>query len=783
MARNDLIQYRRDTAANWAAVNPLLADGEVGYDRTNRQIRVGDGVKRWDELTPTSKGDKGDTGAKGTTGDPGKDGSNVLPTQEAIIQELTEDGPVKDTLSAKYVESGGVSVSFTSRLSSVVAGATPGSRARLFTGQEPSIYRQGGKFRMLYNLPGAGIMYRDCPDGDDPTVPGNWSAPASAGLAGLSHQSVYLEGDTIYLYGVDVTNENIRVATANVSDWTVWTLQTAPVMTAPIGTQPSSHSGNTYLVKRGEGDYVMFVEANWQGTYEGATIGMWQTWVATGASPTGTFTKVRPGILESVRPLGVGMCGGPSVYREDDQWVMVFHGTSSPGAVIPTEMYRAVNRGELTADTWEVLNNGHPWFRRAHKVEVDQVADGVVVDGPNGTLYEFHSGNQNPNTASSGVFNVIGIRLTPGVVQRGTFRTETPPADAQPPVASRPVLTYTDVPALNPAGTTSLGTWGVVVQPSALGGVVRRNYLPMPADYLAFQLRLSAGRYRFRVLTEHGPDMGILAFRVRPGTLRDVAISSQTANLYAAAQSFNNAHEFDFTIHGDYEGPVWLQMQSATTKDAASIGFRLADQGWQLQRMDVVDPGFAPAARPGVLAPLGDDFNRADTTDVPGPKWTPLNASGGASTTFRIASNKLSMDTGSATTEVCVFVNDVAADARATADFTVGTSTSVGLAFRYVDHQNFAGVRINQVGQALLYKMVGGVTTSIASADAAVTAWPAQIMVVAKGDNAKVYVNGSQVIDSAIGAPTLIAAKKLGLRANAVGATPPTFDNFIASMS
>src|SRR5690554_1817418 len=52
MPRNDLIQYRRGTAEQWAAVNPVLADGEVGFDRTNSQIRVGDAARVWSDLEP-----------------------------------------------------------------------------------------------------------------------------------------------------------------------------------------------------------------------------------------------------------------------------------------------------------------------------------------------------------------------------------------------------------------------------------------------------------------------------------------------------------------------------------------------------------------------------------------------------------------------------------------------------------------------------------------------------------------------------------------------------------
>lgn len=46
------IQLRRDTEANWSDANPTLAAGEAGYDITNNKMRVGDGERNWNALTP-----------------------------------------------------------------------------------------------------------------------------------------------------------------------------------------------------------------------------------------------------------------------------------------------------------------------------------------------------------------------------------------------------------------------------------------------------------------------------------------------------------------------------------------------------------------------------------------------------------------------------------------------------------------------------------------------------------------------------------------------------------
>ncbi len=48
MARR--IQLRRDTAANWSATNPTLAQGEIGFDLTNNKIKIGTGSTAWNSL-------------------------------------------------------------------------------------------------------------------------------------------------------------------------------------------------------------------------------------------------------------------------------------------------------------------------------------------------------------------------------------------------------------------------------------------------------------------------------------------------------------------------------------------------------------------------------------------------------------------------------------------------------------------------------------------------------------------------------------------------------------
>ena len=61
------IFLRRDTAANWASENPVLSEGEPGFDTTNQILKVGNGTTAWNSLSQF-QGPQGPTGADGADG-------------------------------------------------------------------------------------------------------------------------------------------------------------------------------------------------------------------------------------------------------------------------------------------------------------------------------------------------------------------------------------------------------------------------------------------------------------------------------------------------------------------------------------------------------------------------------------------------------------------------------------------------------------------------------------------------------------------------------------------
>jgi Major tropism determinant N-terminal domain len=44
------ITARKDTSANWATANPILAAGELGFDTTVKRLKMGDGLTSWGSL-------------------------------------------------------------------------------------------------------------------------------------------------------------------------------------------------------------------------------------------------------------------------------------------------------------------------------------------------------------------------------------------------------------------------------------------------------------------------------------------------------------------------------------------------------------------------------------------------------------------------------------------------------------------------------------------------------------------------------------------------------------
>lgn len=52
MPVNNIITFRKGTEFEWSNINPILANGEPGWDTTNNLLKIGDGTSTWNELDP-----------------------------------------------------------------------------------------------------------------------------------------------------------------------------------------------------------------------------------------------------------------------------------------------------------------------------------------------------------------------------------------------------------------------------------------------------------------------------------------------------------------------------------------------------------------------------------------------------------------------------------------------------------------------------------------------------------------------------------------------------------
>ena len=86
MARINLIQVRRDTAANWTSVNPILAAGEAGLETDTLKLKYGDGSTAWNSLAYLPAGNASTLGGASlsTDGTFAANSDLKVPTEKAV---------------------------------------------------------------------------------------------------------------------------------------------------------------------------------------------------------------------------------------------------------------------------------------------------------------------------------------------------------------------------------------------------------------------------------------------------------------------------------------------------------------------------------------------------------------------------------------------------------------------------------------------------------------------------------------------------------------------------
>jgi hypothetical protein len=79
------IQLRRDTASNWTVNNPILLQGEQGYETNTGKMKIGDGVTPWNNLSYWVTGQSGTTGPTGPANLSVTDGSQTVTGVTSLV--------------------------------------------------------------------------------------------------------------------------------------------------------------------------------------------------------------------------------------------------------------------------------------------------------------------------------------------------------------------------------------------------------------------------------------------------------------------------------------------------------------------------------------------------------------------------------------------------------------------------------------------------------------------------------------------------------------------------
>jgi len=98
----NIIKPRRDTAANWASVNPTLAAGEIGYDSTNKQFKIGTGSTAWSSLpfsteSPDGAQAKADTAESDAISSAASDATTKVSTHAGLTATHGATGAIVGT--------------------------------------------------------------------------------------------------------------------------------------------------------------------------------------------------------------------------------------------------------------------------------------------------------------------------------------------------------------------------------------------------------------------------------------------------------------------------------------------------------------------------------------------------------------------------------------------------------------------------------------------------------------------------------------------------------------
>jgi hypothetical protein len=445
--------------------------------------------------------------------------------------------------------------------------------------QEVSAWYANAKYNMLCTDSGA-LRYRSCTT--DPTVAANWSAPTACigggngGFAGNPGRSgVYVEGSTLYCYYLDISTNDVRVATAPITTPTVWT-DVGIVLSPPGGT---GGGGNNFVVKDGS-TYRLFMEYVQQVSWSGVgVINQYMTGMATSSTPTGTFTR-QISTLSSLRTNGgAGSVSGICMVKENSTWVAYYHSqAASPD--IPDHIYRA-HTTDLSTDSW-VQDIGGPFVRRAHPVEVDQCADPFLCQSPGGTWLIFWEGYDN----RAGKSSILCAPLQPVDKQWDGAQWQFAEAGYDSRDTAPPEKTVWSIRMVPPwvGGVRHTGTWTTDTSSGGLGPRIL-NSTNAQNDSVEWDVILAPGTWLLTLLTLIAANQSIITVDIDNGAGSFIRPSLGTIDCYNGAATYA-VYTLAFTIYGQSAIRRSLRFKGATRNALNTTGWYMQFMDWTLVRTD-----------------------------------------------------------------------------------------------------------------------------------------------------------------------------------------------------
>ena len=233
------IQLRRDTTANWANVNPILSDGEMGYDINTNEIRIGNGANVWSELSGNTI--SGGGGAA-STGNVTFSDTNIIGTANLRLQpNVTE--------SSSYVDvylTAGPDIHIAGSDGTLILGGDSGANVSIGLDGNVQIQSMNIGFTSTWTFGSDGNL----------TIPGNLLGPVSAspapiisGFSNANFSGDVTVGNLLLAAGGEITTAagtgNV-VIEANDGTLRTWTFDSTGVLTLPtIGGDEGAEIGFT----------------------------------------------------------------------------------------------------------------------------------------------------------------------------------------------------------------------------------------------------------------------------------------------------------------------------------------------------------------------------------------------------------------------------------------------------------------------------------------------------------------------------------------------------------